>query len=176
MGEIRVRISDSHFAVIELSIYSIEKKKTCKHASILSDSGVQASGVFILDSCTGELRVSGQLDADVDTGGVRFYTVNITARDSGSSPLSTVEVMQVNITGVNDNPPVLNMASLEVWVYENVSIGDGVLSLTASDVDGDNVTFVTSDTILFEIDDSVLRIKQQLDYETERCHTITIRY
>ncbi len=139
-----------------------------------SDSGVDSSHVFILDSLSGDLRVSGQLDADDVTGGVNFFVLNVTAKDSGSSPRSTHGALRVLVTGVNDNPPVWNISILEVEVYENASIGDDVITMAATDGDGGTVVFTTSDDT-FEVVGSTLKIKQQLDFEQERCHTVTIR-
>ncbi|XP_046559784.1 protocadherin Fat 4-like [Haliotis rubra] len=141
--------------------------------SIITDSGAQVPGTFTIGASSGELRVSGQLDADAVTGGVNYYVVNITATDAGSSPRSTHGALRVYVTGSNDNPPVWNITVLEVDVYENASVGQDVVSLMADDVDGDIVTFSTSDT-KFKVDGSMLKVDQQLDFEQERCHAVII--
>ncbi|XP_046559782.1 protocadherin Fat 4-like [Haliotis rubra] len=136
-------------------------------------SGVQEDGLFTIDASSGQLRVSGQLDADTVTGGVEYYIVNITATDEGSPPRSTHGALRVNVIGSNDNPPVWNMTIQEVDVFENASVGQDVVSLIADDVDGDTVTFSTSDT-KFKVDGSMLKIEKQLDFEFERFHTIIV--
>ncbi|XP_048242201.1 cadherin-23-like [Haliotis rufescens] len=141
--------------------------------SITTDSGTQITGTFTIDTSSGELRVSGQLDADAVTGGVNYYTVNITATDAGSSPRSIQGALNVDVTGANDNPPLWNITVQEVDVFENASVGDDVVFLMADDADGDSVTFSTSDT-KFKVDGSMLKVDQQLDFEQERCHAVVI--
>ncbi|XP_071104749.1 protocadherin Fat 4-like [Haliotis cracherodii] len=141
--------------------------------SVISDSGVQQDGLFTIDASSGQLRVSSQLDADAATGGVNYYTVNITATDAGSSPRSTHGALRVVVTGTNDNPPVWNITDQEIDVFENASVGQDVVYLMADDVDGGAVTFSTFDT-KFKVDGSMLKVEQQLDFEFQRCHTLTV--
>ncbi|XP_014892506.1 protocadherin gamma-C5-like [Poecilia latipinna] len=67
------------------------------------------------------------------------YNVEITATDAGSPPLSSKKTVHVSITDVNDNPPIFNHASYNVYVKENRLPGSILYSVTASDLDsGEN--------------------------------------
>ncbi|XP_066525893.1 protocadherin gamma-C5-like isoform X7 [Hoplias malabaricus] len=67
------------------------------------------------------------------------HTVEISATDSGSPPLSTKKTVLVRVQDVNDNPPVFSQPSYTVYVKENLPAGRVICSVSASDADlGDN--------------------------------------
>ncbi|XP_059202419.1 protocadherin gamma-C5-like [Centropristis striata] len=81
------------------------------------------------------LVTSGPLDRER----VSEYTVEITATDSGSPPLSSKKMIPVSITDVNDNPPVFTQPSYNVYLKENGVAGSILYSVSASDLDfGEN--------------------------------------
>ncbi|XP_023814902.1 protocadherin gamma-C5 isoform X5 [Oryzias latipes] len=67
------------------------------------------------------------------------YSVEITATDLGSPPLSNKKMISVTITDVNDNPPVFTQRSYNVYLKENGVPGSILFSVSASDLDsGEN--------------------------------------
>ncbi|KAM8910673.1 protocadherin gamma-C5-like [Spinachia spinachia] len=81
------------------------------------------------------LVTSGVLDRER----VSWYNIEIIATDSGSPPLSSSKIISVNITDVNDNPPVFTQPSYHVYLKENGVPGSILYSVSASDVDfGEN--------------------------------------
>uniref|UniRef100_A0A3P9JQQ3 Protocadherin gamma-C3 n=1 Tax=Oryzias latipes TaxID=8090 RepID=A0A3P9JQQ3_ORYLA len=67
------------------------------------------------------------------------YSVEITATDLGSPPLSNKKIISVTITDVNDNPPVFTQRSYNVYLKENGVPGSILFSVSASDLDsGEN--------------------------------------
>ncbi|XP_049897654.1 protocadherin gamma-C5-like [Epinephelus moara] len=81
------------------------------------------------------LVTSGALDRE------RFseYSIEITATDSGSPPLSSKKIIPVSITDVNDNPPIFTQPSYNVYLKENGVPGSILYSVSASDLDfGEN--------------------------------------
>ncbi|XP_015250310.1 PREDICTED: protocadherin gamma-C5-like, partial [Cyprinodon variegatus] len=67
------------------------------------------------------------------------YNVEITATDKGSPPMSSKKTVNVNITDVNDNPPVFTQSTYAVYLKENRLPGSILYSLSASDSDsGEN--------------------------------------
>nr|XP_033489320.1 protocadherin gamma-C5-like [Epinephelus lanceolatus] len=81
------------------------------------------------------LVTSGALDRE------RFseYSIEITATDSGSPPLSSKKFIPVSITDVNDNPPIFTQPSYNVYLKENGVPGSILYSVSASDLDfGEN--------------------------------------
>uniref|UniRef100_A0A3P8T1T8 Protocadherin 1 gamma 31 n=1 Tax=Amphiprion percula TaxID=161767 RepID=A0A3P8T1T8_AMPPE len=67
------------------------------------------------------------------------YSIEITATDSGSPPLSSKKTILVSITDVNDNPPMFTQPSYNVYLKENGVPGSILYSVSASDLDfGEN--------------------------------------
>ncbi|XP_041741982.2 protocadherin gamma-C5 isoform X8 [Coregonus clupeaformis] len=67
------------------------------------------------------------------------YCIEITATDSGFSPLSSRKTITVRILDVNDNPPRFPDNVYTVYVNENNTPGSIICSVSASDMDyGDN--------------------------------------
>ncbi|XP_036069760.1 protocadherin gamma-C5 isoform X1 [Oryzias melastigma] len=81
------------------------------------------------------LITNGALDREIFSE----YKVEITATDSGSPPLSSIKMITVSITDVNDNPPVFTQKSYIVYLKENGVPGCILFSVSASDLDsGEN--------------------------------------
>ncbi|XP_030001145.1 protocadherin gamma-C5-like [Sphaeramia orbicularis] len=81
------------------------------------------------------LVTSGPLDRER----VSDYSIEITATDSGSPPLSSKKSIPVSITDVNDNPPAFTQPFYNVYLKENGVAGSILFSVSASDVDsGEN--------------------------------------
>ncbi|XP_075131442.1 protocadherin gamma-B1-like isoform X30 [Leptodactylus fuscus] len=72
---------------------------------------------------------------NVDRERMSHYNITITAMDNGSPPLSTKKTIQLNISDVNDNPPVFDKGSYIVYVQENNPQGTSIHSVHASDYD-----------------------------------------
>ncbi|KAM6924066.1 protocadherin gamma-C5-like isoform 12-T12 [Xenentodon cancila] len=67
------------------------------------------------------------------------YKIEITATDLGSPPLSSKKTIYVNITDVNDNPPVFTQSTYVIYLKENGLPGSILYSVSASDLDsGEN--------------------------------------
>ncbi|KAJ8337898.1 hypothetical protein SKAU_G00368640 [Synaphobranchus kaupii] len=89
---------------------------------------------FKLNSHFGEhftLVTEGPLDRET----VSQYSVVITAKDSGSPPLSSQESLTITLSDVNDNAPIFSQPSYSVDVAENNVPGSPILTVSASDPD-----------------------------------------
>ncbi|XP_018422194.1 PREDICTED: protocadherin gamma-B1-like [Nanorana parkeri] len=74
---------------------------------------------------------TGELDREK----VSSYDITIVATDRGSSPLSSRKTIRLNISDVNDNPPVFMTSSFIVNILENNLQGVSVYNIQASDPD-----------------------------------------
>uniref|UniRef100_A0A3Q3D844 FAT atypical cadherin 1a n=1 Tax=Hippocampus comes TaxID=109280 RepID=A0A3Q3D844_HIPCM len=83
------------------------------------------------DPIRGELKVARQLDREQTSG----YTLTVLAVDSGTPPLSGSAVVNVDISDVNDNPPLFSQANYSLIIQENQAQGTSVLQLLVSDRD-----------------------------------------
>ncbi|XP_010286166.1 PREDICTED: LOW QUALITY PROTEIN: protocadherin alpha-C1-like, partial [Phaethon lepturus] len=81
------------------------------------------------------LLTSGLLDRELISG----YNITITATDLGSPPITAQKTLWVQISDVNDNPPVFSADSFDVFVEENNPLGTLLYQVSASDPDmGEN--------------------------------------
>ncbi|XP_053936009.1 protocadherin alpha-C1-like isoform X3 [Cuculus canorus] len=77
------------------------------------------------------LVTSGLLDREL----ISEYNITITATDLGSPPITTQKILWVQISDVNDNPPVFSADTFDVFVEENNPLGAFLFQASASDLD-----------------------------------------
>jgi hypothetical protein len=91
---------------------------------------------FVVDEITGEVRTNKVFDREGDDG--RFVSVTVKAVDRGTPPLEGVCSFKVEITDVNDNPPLFDRQEYKENVKQDTPIGTNILRVSASDEDADN--------------------------------------
>ncbi|XP_029021008.1 protocadherin alpha-3-like [Betta splendens] len=79
------------------------------------------------------LVVDGALDRET----MSVYNVTITATDEGNPPLSSMKVVTVHVSDVNDNVPRFKEPVINVYVKENSPTGSVIHTVQASDADLD---------------------------------------
>ncbi|XP_029021033.3 protocadherin alpha-3-like [Betta splendens] len=79
------------------------------------------------------LVVDGALDRET----MSVYNVTITATDEGNPPLSSMKVVTVHVSDVNDNAPRFMEPVINVYVKENSPTGSMIHTVQASDADLD---------------------------------------
>ncbi|XP_063784886.1 protocadherin gamma-B5-like isoform X8 [Pseudophryne corroboree] len=77
------------------------------------------------------LQTSDFLDREKSDG----YNITITATDKGSPPLSSTKTIRLQVTDVNDNPPIFDQTKYSVYVPENKAIGSSLFTVQAFDPD-----------------------------------------
>ncbi|XP_068182492.1 protocadherin alpha-5-like [Antennarius striatus] len=85
------------------------------------------------------LTVGGPLDREK----YFHYNVTIMATDEGSPPLSSMRVISVHISDVNDNVPIFSEPIINVNVKENSAVGTTLCTITAVDPDVEENAKVT---------------------------------
>nr|XP_027794365.1 protocadherin Fat 2 [Marmota flaviventris] len=94
--------------------------------------GGNERGRFRLDASTGFLYVNGSLDFETNPK----YFLSIECSRRGSSSLSDVTTIVVNITDVNEYRPRFPQDLYVTRVLENAIVGDVILTVSATDEDG----------------------------------------
>ncbi|XP_026937292.1 protocadherin Fat 2 isoform X1 [Sagmatias obliquidens] len=89
-------------------------------------------GRFRLDAHTGILYVNKSLDFETSPK----YFLSIECSRKGSSSLSDMTTIVVNITDVNEHRPRFSQDLYSTRVLENAIVGDVVLTVSATDEDG----------------------------------------
>ncbi|XP_035858901.1 protocadherin alpha-2-like isoform X7 [Sander lucioperca] len=78
------------------------------------------------------------VDGPLDRENTSLYNVTITATDEGSPPLSSIRVITVHVSDVNDNAPRFMEPVIHVYVKENSAIGSVISTIHAFDPDLDS--------------------------------------
>ncbi|XP_061536431.1 LOW QUALITY PROTEIN: cadherin EGF LAG seven-pass G-type receptor 3 [Phycodurus eques] len=137
-----------HSEILRVSATDQDKDSNAAvHYNIISGN---SRGQFSIDSVTGEIQVVAPLDYEAE----REYTLRVRAQDNGRPPLSNnTGIVSVQVTDVNDNPPIFVSTPFQASVLESAPIGSSILHIQAIDTDaGDNarleyrLTGTSSDT------------------------------
>ncbi|XP_061100562.1 protocadherin Fat 1a isoform X2 [Conger conger] len=86
---------------------------------------------FTIDPVKGEVKVARQLDRERVSG----YTLTVLASDNGSPPKSSNATVNIDVSDVNDNPPVFSQGNYSLILQENRPAGASVLQLAVTDRD-----------------------------------------
>lgn len=137
-----------HSEILRVSATDHDKDSNAAvHYNIISGN---SRGQFSIDSITGEIQVVAPLDYEAE----REYTLRVRAQDNGRPPLSNnTGIVSVQVTDVNDNPPIFVSTPFQASVLESSPVGSSILHIQAIDTDsGDNarleykLTGTSSDT------------------------------
>ncbi|XP_073779905.1 protocadherin Fat 4 isoform X2 [Danio rerio] len=137
--------NDSYFPKIAVQVYknslfedapigtlvAIVTAETLKNVSVYFylPSG-NFGEVFELHPSTGELTIKDPLDFETNM----YFHLIVEARDSGIPPFSSYAELHLNISDVNDNPPVFSQDIYKCQVYENLA-SSRVCNVLAKDAD-----------------------------------------
>ena len=66
---------------------------------------------------------------------VQHYILVVQAQDNGHPSLSTTITVYCNTLDLNDNSPVFDPMSYSNEVFENISVGTAVVTVSATDID-----------------------------------------
>ncbi|KAK7482291.1 hypothetical protein BaRGS_00026419 [Batillaria attramentaria] len=108
---------------------------------------------FYINPTNGDLSVKTSLTQDSTVQ----YLINVKARDAGS-PVREGEIRATINVARNPNPPRFTRSSYYREIEENFAVNGDLLTVTATDKDGDRVSYSivrdTQDALYFNIDDN----------------------
>ncbi|CAI4227916.1 unnamed protein product [Auanema sp. JU1783] len=132
--------------------------------------------LFRLDRTSGTLRVSGKLDREL----YPKLVLPVIARDRGTHSLSSSSEIIITLQDINDNAPIFEHSSFDLYIAENSAVGSLVGTIQAHDPDeGENAVmqfriFGGTDAKLFDIETDpdqpgLVRIltRAEFDYEAK---------
>lgn len=119
-----------HSEILRISATDQDKDSNAAvHYNIISGN---SRGQFSIDSVTGEIQVVAPLDFETE----REYTLRVRAQDNGRPPLSNnTGIVSVQVTDVNDNPPIFVSTPFQASVLESAPVGSSILHIHAIDTD-----------------------------------------
>ncbi|XP_073423461.1 protocadherin gamma-B1-like [Dendrobates tinctorius] len=119
--------------------------------------------------------------SSLDREKVSSYNITILVTDRGSPPLSSRRTITLEVSDVNDNPPMFIRTTYIVYVPENNLPGSSIYSIQASDPDtGDNAkifySIYTADIeeltatsyLSINIETGVIYAQRSFDYEQQK--------
>ncbi|GLH01449.1 Fat-like cadherin-related tumor suppressor homolog [Gryllus bimaculatus] len=142
--------------------------------SVVSD---WANDVFSLHPQSGVFTLTARLDYEE----VQHYIFVVQAQDSGRPSLSSTLTVYFNVVDLNDNAPLFDPMSYSNEVFENVTVGTSVVTVSATDLDsGDNGRIEYSITTGDETGDFVISpngsiwTRRPLDRETKSLYNLVV--
>ncbi|CAN2391447.1 homophilic cell adhesion via plasma membrane adhesion molecules, partial [Pristimantis euphronides] len=121
------------------------------------------------------------LKSSIDRERTSSYNITIIATDRGSPPLSSKRTIRLEISDVNDNPPIFAKSTYMAYVPENNLPGASIFSIRALDPDtGDNAKIIytisctvtetqsVSSYLSINIESGVLYAQRSFDYEQNK--------
>lgn len=72
---------------------------------------------------------------------MQHYILYVQAQDNGQPSLSTTITVYCNVLDLNDNAPLFDPMSYSSEVFENVPIGENVVTVSAKDIDSGKLLF-----------------------------------
>uniref|UniRef100_A0A8D0H9T3 Cadherin domain-containing protein n=1 Tax=Sphenodon punctatus TaxID=8508 RepID=A0A8D0H9T3_SPHPU len=84
------------------------------------------------------------------------YNITVTATDKGAPPLSTQKTIQLQISDINDNPPVFEESSYTAYVPENNPAGASIFRVRASDPDLERNARITYSLLSSNVEEAPL--------------------
>lgn len=143
-----------------------------------SMSGGNERNEFLVDSVSGAVTIAAPLDYDT----IQEYHLNITAEDLGFQPRSTVAMLTVTLTDINDNAPVFNQSKYHAFLPENMPVQSYVFKCSATDRDSPKNAIIQysitggSGKDQFEIVAStgVITAKVSFDYEEASTYELNV--
>ena len=160
------------------SALSCQISTACSY-SISDDSCIPmsvSSLPFSFNFSIGEASIISTLDYETAV----FYEMEASCRDQGAPRLSSTAVLFVEILPVNEFAPEFDSLLYSASIAENVSIGEPVLRMTASDADGglngEVLYSLTEDFNHFAVDPSTgwLFVTHSLDREQEAIYNLHV--
>ncbi|XP_065411894.1 protocadherin beta-16-like isoform X1 [Chrysemys picta bellii] len=116
------------------------------------------------------------------------YNITITATDRGIPRLTSVKIIRVQLSDINDNPPVFNESSYVMYLKENNHPSLLIGTVHAADLDTEQNAKVTylalpgnigdlpfSSSISINSENGNVYALQSLDYEQTRDFQVTVR-
>ncbi|KAL1459777.1 hypothetical protein WDU94_011731, partial [Cyamophila willieti] len=93
--------------------------------------GGNEHGKFFIDTQTGVISIADSLDFEK----AREYLLTVQATDLGTPPLYAQALVNISVTDVNDNAPEFTQMSFSAVVSEDLSPGELITQITATDLD-----------------------------------------
>lgn len=168
-----IDIAEDHLVGYKFHSFNASDKDSGLNSKITYSLVSGTDPVFKLDSATGDLSLSMPLDYEQ----VHLYQLTVSASDSGKPVLSSFLNVNICVTDVNDNVPLLHNSSVNV--SEDLPVNSLIFTFHAIDKDSGKYgkvwyKFSGSVSSFFQLSGGNLTLKLPLDRETQDKHEVYI--
>ena len=142
---------------------------------------------FEIDTMTGSVS----LVEDLDREEISSYNLTIRAIDAGSPSMKNHITVFIEVTDVNDNPPIFSQGNFSISVFESphTIIDDSIIQIVAEDADVGSLSYYlelvrgsfgrfqrdpSSDTFDIDFDTGNITVKRNLNREEIDTYTVRI--
>lgn len=135
----------------------------------------QGAGMFAMDIDSGQLSIAKPLDREK----MSHFSLKATVKDGGNLEWECICQVEIEVTDVNDNPPIFSMPSYSINVPENSPENLLLLKVHASDPDkaiNRKVTYALEGNDIFVLDGQtgILSVTQTLDRESRAMYNLSV--
>ena len=128
-----------------------------------------AERYFGLDSSTGVITLQKSLNSLNANG--KSFNLNVNVQDTGNPTRNSTEMalVLINVINVDDNQPVFDKSYYEVTIPESTSASIFLLSVQATDKDGDTITYKLRNSTYkdrFIMQGNNITLAKSIDYES----------
>ena len=92
---------------------------------------VDHTDIFTINPNTGEIYTITSLDRE----SIQSYNITIIAKDQGNPPNTAIAHLYIEVTDINDSPPLFEYSQYEIFISEDATIGTLVNTTMATDSD-----------------------------------------
>ena len=131
------------------------------------------TSLFSIDSTSGVVYVVGTLDRESEP----THVLEITVSDNGSPQLNTTTTLTIILIDSNDNQPIFEQSFYSFSIAENVPMATSVGRVQANDLDLQEVTYFSPDSVYFIVNSTsgeILTAAGELDRETQQQFSFTV--
>ena len=139
-------------------------------------SNPPSTDIFDVDVNSGDISIVANLrDREVDNA-----TFFVTCRDNIHPVLSDTALVAIHVMDVNQHSPTFNRTSYSMNILETYPLLESILTVSATDDDVGPFGRITytiqppSDIFFINSTTGTLSLLRQLDFESERSHTLTV--
>ena len=162
------------FNVLQAVAFDMDERGNPNSDIVYSIMSGNVGDAFAIDSSTGQVQVVASLDFET----TEMYVITLQASDMGVPSLNDTTTLTIEVTNVNEDPPVLS-GDQQVNISEFAQIGSVVAVFNALDPDNSVVTFSISsgnEENKFNIGSSngSIVLVGSLDYETTAVYMLVI--
>ncbi|XP_035677124.1 protocadherin Fat 4-like [Branchiostoma floridae] len=139
-------VENSNTGLSVLTVTATDTDNGTNAAITYSISNTSTTGLsyFNIDSSTGEVTIGSSLDREAD----EIVTFVVLATDGGNPALTGTTTVRVNVTDLNDNPPVFNPDFYSIEIPYDSTSTEVLTTVSATDAD-----ITTNAEIIFSLVD-----------------------